>query len=206
MKNESFFAIPDQAKESVNNVLVQHHIQDPFVVIHPVSRWLFKCLPVGTMQQVIAYVVRRGFKVILTASSDPKEIQMNQHIAQGFQEKEVVDLSGKLSLKELGALLQQAQLLICVDSLPVHLASALKIPVVAVFGPTSEKTWAPWRNPRARVVAQDFTCRPCYMPGCAHKGVSDCLETMPASKIIETIEVMLKSEMFSEIAGSCYRG
>lgn len=205
-ERELFFAVPDKAKESVNNLLLQHHIQDPFIVIHPVSRWLFKCLPVGIMQQVIAYVLSRGFKVVLTASSDPKEIQMNQQIAQRFSSKEVIDLSGKISLKELAALIQKASLLICVDSLPLHLASALKAPVVAVFGPTSEKTWAPWRNPQARVVAQDFTCRPCYMPGCAHQGVSDCLETMPASKITETIEVMLKSEMFSEVAGSCYRG
>jgi heptosyltransferase-3 len=119
---------------------------------------------------------------------------MNQNICEGFTKDQVVDLSGMLSIKELGALLEKARLLVCVDSLPFHLASALKIPVVAAFGPTSEKTWAAWRNPQARVVVQDYTCRPCYMPGCAHKGVSDCLETMPAELMIQKIQTIHISE------------
>ena len=79
----------------------------------------------------------------------------------------VLNCAGKLTLKELAALIQKSKALVCVDSVPLHIASALKTPVVVLFGPTSEKNWGPWRNPSARVLTQAFTCRPCYQDGCA---------------------------------------
>ena len=201
-ERELVFTIPQQAHDVVAHLLLERGVNEPFVMIHPVSRWLFKCLPIDTMRAIVSFLVDSGYKVILTASKDAKELQMNAEIAEGFCTKQVIDLSGQMTLKELGALLMQAHLLVCVDSLPLHLASALKVPVLALFGPTSEKTWAPWRNPKARVIAQDYTCRPCYMPGCAHKGVSDCLETMSAAWIIEHIQAMLQREVFTEITRS----
>jgi heptosyltransferase-3 len=201
-ERELCFPIPPEAKAFITTLLAAFKITQPFIVVHPVSRWLFKCLPITTMRQVIDYLVKLGYPVILTASSEAQELKMNQALAEGFSKEQVIDLSGKLSLKELGALLEKTHLLVCVDSLPLHLASALKVPVVAMFGPTSDKTWAPWRNPFAKIVTQDYTCRPCYMPGCAHRGVSDCLETMSPALIIESIERMLQREVFTQVTRS----
>ena len=54
----------------------------------------------------------------------------------------VFDLSGQLNLKELGALMKHARVYFGVDSMPMHLASAVGTPTVAIFGPTGAIKWA----------------------------------------------------------------
>lgn len=178
----SFF-IPDLAYTRVKQLLAEEGIGKEFVLLHPVSRWLFKCLPEKTLAQVIEHLHSKGEKIVLTASSDPLELEMNHRIMELAKGIPIVHLGGKISLKELGALISLSKLLICVDSVPLHIASALKAPVLAIFGPTSEKTWAPWQNPYARIVAEQMTCRPCYMPGCGGSRKSDCLEVLTSKKI-----------------------
>lgn len=179
-ERDLFFHIPESITENVNNTLPEN-----FVLFHPVSRWMFKTLPVDTMAMAIRYLQQRGEQVVLTASPDPVEIEMNKQIAA--LSPGVIDLSGKISLKELGAIIEKSRLLVTVDSVPLHLASALKKPVIALFGPTCDQNWGPYRNPAARVITTPMSCRPCYQPGCGGSGKSDCLEALPASKIIEAM-------------------
>lgn len=181
-----FFHIPEEAKDQVGRLLPD----EPFIHIHPVSRWMFKTLPEETIAEVIRYLQKRGEKVVLTASIDAEEMAMNARICSHVPG--VVDLSGKISLKELGAVIEKAKLLITVDSVPLHLASALKTPTVALFGPTCEKNWGPWRNPQSRVLTLPLSCRPCYQPGCGGSGKSDCLLTLPATRIIEQVQDLLE--------------
>jgi heptosyltransferase-3 len=56
-----------------------------------------------------------------------------------------VDLSGQLTLRELAALTARARLFFGVDSAPMHIAAAMGTPVVALFGPSDEHAWGPWR-------------------------------------------------------------
>lgn len=193
-ERELTFVISKKEEDLIQALLEENEI-DPanFFLVHPVSRWLFKCLPEETMASIVSYLASLGGKVILTASNDEKEKAMNEKIAKLANSKNVVDFSGKVSLKGLGALIKKANLLVCVDSVPLHLASALKSPVLALFGPTSEKNWAPWKNPYARVFVKNHPCRPCYMPGCGGCGISDCLESMTASEVIKEIESLLQT-------------
>ncbi|MDU2063339.1 MAG: lipopolysaccharide heptosyltransferase II [Sporomusaceae bacterium] len=77
-------------------------------------------------------------------------------------------LAGTLSLGELAALLEQCQLLITVDTGPLHLAQAVGTPVLALFGPTDPAIWGP-RGPRDRVFYRHEDCSPCW-------GKGDCRE------------------------------
>ena len=117
---------------------------------------------------------------------------MVEEIVEGL---DVVNLSGKVSLQQLAGLIDRSEFLICVDSLPFHMASALKKPVVAIFGPTSEVTWGPWRNERAEVVAMPFSCRPCYQDGCGGSKRSDCIESI-------SVERVLQAKIFAEISAA----
>jgi heptosyltransferase-3 len=169
---ELFFHVPTQAAAAM-------HQEAPYILIHPTSRWLFKCWPVEKMRSLIE---KLQHPVILTSGPDPEEKAMATAIAEGLP---VLNLGGKISLKELGALVAQSKLVICVDSLPFHLANALKKPVVALFGPTSDVTWGPWRNPFAKIAAQNWSCRPCYLDGCGGSKQSDCLETLPVQLVLD---------------------
>jgi heptosyltransferase-3 len=178
-ERELFLAVPEEARRAM-----RERVKGPFVMIHPTSRWLFKCWPVEKMRALVEELLRRGKRVVLTAGPDRAEREMVGAIAKGL---DVVDLSGAISLKELGALIEMSELLVCVDSVPFHMANALKKRVVAIFGPTSDVTWGPWRNAGARVVAQKMSCRPCYQDGCGGSKRSDCLATLEVGEVLRAI-------------------
>jgi len=165
---------------------MKQQVGEKFILIHPTSRWRFKCWPVEKMRALAIALLEEGFQLVFTSGPDPIEVAMVNQITQGLN---VHNLAGKISLKELSALIQLSRLLICVDSLPLHLSSALKKPVLALFGPTSDITWAPWRNPHAQILSQNFSCRPCYQDGCGGSKRSDCLATLS----VETVLLKAKS-------------
>ena len=178
-----FFHIPEESKKSVKTLLCEKGLLPyRFVLVHPVSRWMFKTLPIETISEVILQLQRKKEQVVLTASSDPEEMEMNRKIVS--LAPETIDLSGRLSIKELGALIAMSKLLICVDSLPMHLASALKKETVAIFGPTCEINWRPYQNEKAQIVKANVSCRPCYQSGCGGSFKSDCLERLSPEQIL----------------------
>ncbi|MES2273148.1 MAG: putative lipopolysaccharide heptosyltransferase III [Chlamydiota bacterium] len=196
-ERELFLEIPEEARSAMRERVGG----ESFFLIHPTSRWRFKCWPVEKMRELCRILVGRGIKLVFTSGPDGDEIAMVDEIAEGL---DVIRLSGKISLKELGALIEMSEILICVDSVPLHMASALQKPVVAIFGPTSDVTWGPWRNVRARIVSQNLSCRPCYRDGCGGSKRSDCLDTLSVSQVLKAIG-SLQPEIFSEIAlaGAC---
>lgn len=183
-QRELYFQVPQEKRK------------ESFVLIHPTSRWRFKCWPMGKMRELVQWLLSREKRVVLTSGPDAVEREMVAQVAKGLK---VENLAGKLSLKELGALIQSAELLVCVDSVAFHMANALKRPVVAIFGPTSEVTWGPWRNPRAKIVAQNVSCRPCYQDGCGGSKHSDCLNTLSVKAIQEAI---LELEVLAEVGAT----
>ena len=172
----------------------------PFVLIHPTSRWRFKCWPVAKMRALVERLIVSGKKVVLTSGPDPVEREMSSQIAEGL---DVLNLAGQVTLKELGALIDASEMLICVDSVPFHLASALKHPVIAIFGPTSDVAWGPWRNPYAAIVASAMSCRPCYLDGCGGSKRSDCLESLSVDAVLHAVHG-LQSKIFAKVGSSSF--
>ncbi len=190
---------PDEASRDLFFHIDEKTIQsmrqpEPFILMHPSSRWRFKCLPVPKMRELVKRLESQGKNVILTSGPDPIEIAMVMAIAQGTGAKV---LAGKTTLKELGALLLSSEMLICVDSVAHHLASALKKPVLAFFGPTSSITWGPWRNPNAKILTKGLSCQPCYQDGCGGSKYSDCLATLSVDQMMEEV-ILLRDNSFSK--------
>lgn len=186
-----FFHIPEMARGKARSLMGT----SPFILIHPTSRWRFKCWPISKMRQLVERLLQEGSKVAITSGPDLLEKEMAREISH---ELNVLNLGGAVSLKELGALIDLAELVVCVDSVPFHIANALKKPVVALFGPTSEITWGPWRNQNARTVSSNMSCRPCYLDGCGGGKRSDCLDTLPVDSVIRAIR-NLQPKIFAEV-------
>lgn len=182
--------IPDEVREQIKKL-----VPNEFILIHPVSRWRFKCWPIKHVAELIQKLHMQGQRIVLTASPDPQEMAMNDEIIQLVPGIPVINLSGKVSLKELGALIEKSRCLICVDSVPLHMASSLKTPVVVLFGPSSEINWGPWMHPKSRVVAQKMACRPCFMDGCGGSKMSDCLYTLPVNMVMDAVQELLNGSV-----------
>ena len=127
---------------------------------------------------------------MITGAPDPAERALVDAI-RGATRAPVIDLAGQLTLAELGALIGSARLFIGVDSAPMHIAAATGTPVVALFGPSGDAEWGPWRVPH-RVVASDLhSCRPCGNNGCGGSNHSDCLLTLPEARVAAAVAELL---------------
>jgi len=145
----------------------------PIVVINPgaaygpVKRWP----PLRFAELASRLQERKGAQILIIGSAEERSIA--EAIAAGMKTKPIV-LSGKTTLRELAGLLQQATLLVTNDTGPMHMANALKVPVVAIFGPTDPDSTGPFQEP-ATVVFERASCWPCKHRECPidHKCLSD---------------------------------
>ena len=173
----------------LKTVTVEHK---KLIVIHAAARWKFKGLPHTTWAALIDALHQRGYILVLSGATS--DLAFNQDLIALC--KQTPYLTQEFNLGKTAALLQQADLLVSIDSMAVHMASALQTPVVALFGPTDEKIWAPWQAPH-RVVALDagdspsFACRPCGLDGCAGSKVSQCLVAITPAQILVAIDALL---------------
>ena len=94
----------------------------------------------------------------------PGETLVSSAIAAGMRQPPI-DLTGKTSIAELPALLSQCHLFIGNDSGAMHVAAAVGLPVVAVFGPTDPFGTAPV-TPRCTIVQEKPYCSPCFLRRC----------------------------------------
>jgi heptosyltransferase II len=92
------------------------------------------------------------------------ELPLAEKIGQTMKHTPII-LAGETSLRELMAILDQCRLVVTNDSGSMHLAAALGLPVVAIFGSTDERATGPLSR-RARVVKHSVGCSPCGLRRC----------------------------------------
>lgn len=180
----------DAEREVERLLSAQGLVKGQFIHFHPGSRWQFKCWPAERAAALIDALAKCGERIVLTAAPDERELALIAAI-RGHAGAQVLDLSGKLSLKQLAALTAKAKLFIGVDSAPMHMAAAMRTPVVALFGPSSEIEWSPWQVPHKIVASAEYRCRPCGNDGCGGGKVSECLTQLPLDSVMAAVDSLL---------------
>lgn len=104
----------------------------------------------------------------------------------------VVDLVGGTTLVDLAALLKSTQAFLGNDSGVMHLAAALGVPTLGLFG-SSSAAWTAPRGPRARALtASGFTCQPCFRKTC-NRAVF-CLDTLTGLEVYGTLKALVAAD------------
>mgnify|MGYP000854157144 CR=1 FL=1 len=134
-----------------------------------------------------------GLSCVLVGGGDAVDLtrRISEHVHPSLDGgvRQVVDLAGKISLRELAAVLKKAKLFVGIDSGVMHMASALDVPTVAIFGPTDPRYSGPQNN-RSLVVRKDLPCSPCYLrEDCSHRR---CLEELDAASVVESCRRVLE--------------
>ena len=98
----------------------------------------------------------------------------------------VLDCTGRLSLMQTAALLQRCQLLLCNDSGLMHMATALQVPVVAIFGPTVQEFGFYPMQVQAQVLSHPVACRPCSTKGSVRcpRGHHECMQNVTTKQVL----------------------
>jgi heptosyltransferase-3 len=180
----------DEAEASIASQLSALGVADgKFIHVHPASRWRFKCWPAERTAELID-ALAPNYPIVITAAPSDPELALVRAI-QAVCRSPLVNLAGKLSLKELAALTQRARLFVGVDSAPMHIAAAMGTPTVALFGPSGENEWRPWQVPHRVVTSDMHPCRPCGNDGCGGGKVSECLTTLRVARVLSAARELL---------------
>lgn len=122
-----------------------------------------KCWPPERFAEVAdRLVAETGAQVILFGTAG--EIPVANAILAGMRHKPI-DLTGKTAIADLPALLSQCHLFLGNDSGAMHVASAVGLPVLAIFGPTDPLGTAPV-TPQCTIVQERPYCSPCFLRRC----------------------------------------
>ena len=122
-----------------------------------------KCWPPHRFAAVLnAFLAQREADVILFGT--PGETPVSDAIAAELR-RPPINLTGKTSIAELPALLSQCSLFLGNDSGAMHVAAAVGLPVVAIFGPTDPEGTSPV-TPWATIVQEKPYCSPCFLRRC----------------------------------------
>lgn len=128
----------------------------------------------------------RGATIVLTGSESDRPLV--QQVASRLPHTPVLNLAGALDLVTLAAVLADLDLLITGDTGPMHLASAMQTPLVALFGPSDPRRYGP-SSRRQHVLRVDLWCSPCGMvrlpPARCRGHVPDCMDGIQVDRVVE---------------------
>jgi heptosyltransferase-3 len=161
------------------------------VHVHPVSRWLWKCWENQSMADVIDWLqTERGTRVVVTTGPADAELQRAREIVALCRTKPIF-FEGDLSLEHIAALSAESDGYFGVDTAPMHMAAAVGVPVVALFGPTNPKNWGPW-TPLAQVLSKHCPCNdPPRQEKCDWTRVRACLATITVPEACAALDHLL---------------
>ena len=138
----------------------------PLIIFHPgASYGPSKRWPAQRYAQLAAFFQERERATILLIGAQDEE-QVAESVSS-MSNKKPLNLVGKTSLRFLAGIISQSALFVSNDSGPMHMANALRIPVVALFGPTDPRQTGPFHKP-ASVIQKKVPCWPCSYRECPY--------------------------------------
>lgn len=171
------FGVTGQDRDAVDRLV---DCSRPYAVLLPGTNWLTKRWPAERFAALTGPLRSRfGLRSVLAGGRDAAGL------ASAFED--VIDLANRTTLRQLVALLERASLVVCNDSGPMHIAAALGVPLVALFGPTSPCRTGPYRRADA-VVRLDLECSPCLSRRCVHQ---TCLRGLSVQVVLQQVERVL---------------
>ncbi|MGA1795411.1 MAG: lipopolysaccharide heptosyltransferase I [bacterium] len=202
--DEPRFFLPSSEKDedTVNRLLedikINTNENNKIIFINPNARWSSKIWPWEHFRELVRILSDNGYLVLLIGGPGDKD-SMEQAF-QGLCDK-VYNLAGKTSLKSLAALFRRGCCLVTNDSGPMHLAVAVGLPVIALFGPSHPLRTGPFgweEGKRSRVLTGNAPCAPCYRRNCSDQ---DCLKGISVHQVVQALEDLLDSRIDEKRGG-----
>jgi len=163
----------------------------PLVVVHPGCSMPARTAPPEQFAEIVTALIERlEATVVLTGTDD--ELDLVTSIIDRLPPSirpSAFAAAGTFAFPAFCGLIQTADLVVTNNTGPMHIAAALKTPVVVLFALTNPpEQWGPWRSPH-RMLFHDVPCRLCYSRVCPHH--QECLRLVSTDQVIETVTTLL---------------
>lgn len=196
------FTIPDDARRSVDELLRFSGVAPSarLIVINPaasrpVNRW-----PKERFQAVAShYASQLGTSVIVTGAPRTfrtemdkiDEIDLAAEVAS--VDPRIVSVAGKLTVKELGALLARSAAFLTCDTGPMHVGAAVNAPMVVLSGAADPDRTGPRTRNAIVLIDRGLPCIPCRARACA-RGDLRCMQNIAVEDAVDAIDVHLLTQ------------
>jgi ADP-heptose:LPS heptosyltransferase len=185
--------VPIMARESIYEFLSVQNVDPlrPLVVIHPGCSMPARTYPSDMYTRVLDLVVERlGATVVVTGTQDEQAlVEQVRDSVQEHNRSAILACAGTLPFPDFCALIEAADLVITNNTGPMHIAAAVKTPVVALFALTnSPEQWGPWHVPH-RQLYHDVACRICYNRICPYN--QECLRLVTPEVVVDAAKELL---------------
>jgi len=184
------FNLRDEDRAMVRSILSEKglSVDQPWVAMNVSARWTTKRWPLSAFARVLDRLHEEGRApvVVIGSAEDRHDVDALRAVTT----TPFIDLAGAVPLGCLPALLSKAGVMITNDSGPMHIAAAVGVPVVALFGPTSEVRTGPYGTGH-RVLTGSVPCRPCFSRVCRHVPELECLRSLTPDDVAEAARDLL---------------
>jgi lipopolysaccharide heptosyltransferase I len=181
---------PDSLREAQALLRQKGFGSRPLVVLHPAAKWETKQWPAEKFARLISALARRKATLVITGSpQDEGPVGEILHQTGGDSAK-VINLVGKTDLMELAGIFSLSDLVLSPDTGPMHLAAAVKAPLIALFGPTAPWRTGPYGN-NPRIIRKGLPCSPCFKKKCQRM---ECMNSISVEEVLAAVEEKLKEK------------
>lgn len=156
------------------------------VVLIPGARWENKRWPLDYFTELARLLLRHEQNLQVTVLGSKADLATGLALKRICPER-VQDLTGRTTLPEMVEVLRETKVAVTNDTGPMHIAAALRIPLVPIFGPTSPARTGPFGQLQ-RVLQEDLPCVPCMRVHCDNDLPLACLKGLGPNQVFaETI-------------------
>jgi heptosyltransferase-3 len=157
------------------------------VMLQPGARYWFKAWPAERFAELAGRLAEKyGCRVLI--GGDARERDLAEAIRANARAA-AVSLAGRLTLRQYAAVLKRCALFVGNDNGPMHMAAALGVPLVALFGPSNPAEWGP-RGARTEVLYRGLDCRRCFHPTCT-RGEESCMRQITVDEVFAAASKLL---------------
>ncbi len=150
------------------------------------KRWITKCWPKEHIIKLCDELGLKNMRVVITGTEE--DCADTDRISASLKNTKIINACGKTSVNQLAALIKRCAVYISADSSPLHIASAVDTPVIALFGPTDPLRHMPAVK-KGKLIFKELLCRACYKTKCKH---NKCMRAITPEEVMGAIEELLK--------------
>jgi len=163
------------------------------------NRWRKKMPGVEQMISIILDILDTFPQSRVVLLGGPQELEKNRQIKEALDSPRLHDAGCGHSLLQFAGLISQCQVLLCGDTLSLHIASALESPTVALFGPTSMTEIYSYNGLITKLSANSLDCLCCYN-NCDKS--DDCMTAIPNKEIMEHLARQLQRRYVTQVTST----
>ena len=158
----------------------------PVVALLPGARWENKRWPVEHFAQMVRELRIRRDDLRFAILGGKSDSTLAQQIFAAAPDA-CVDLTGRTSLPQMVEVIRHCRIVVTNDTGPMHVAAALRKPVVGLFGPTNPLRTGPYHQTHLALQRNDLPCVPCMKATCSYREPLACVQGTPPLRVAQEV-------------------